>query len=172
MDLLILILRLIHIFGAVFWAGGSFMLVSFIEPTAMKTGEDGRKFMQYLGSKSKLSSSMGGAAVFTVLSGLILYYVLFNNNFAGVMSSGYGIFLSFGALFGILAWIAGFYFQGRAGSRMKALSEQMAAAGGPPTAEQLAEMQALGKQMSMGGRISATLLTLALIGMAGAEAAG
>lgn len=172
MDILILILRLIHVFGAVYWAGGSFMLVSLIEPAAMKSGEEGQKFMQYLGSRSKLSSSMGGAAIGTVLSGLILYYVLFNNNFAGAMSSGYGIFLSFGALFGILAWIAGFYFNGRAGSRMKALSEQMAAAGGPPTAEQLAEMQALSKQMSMGGRISSVLLTLALIGMAGAEAAG
>jgi uncharacterized membrane protein len=172
MDFLVLVLRLIHIFGAVFWAGGSFMLVSFIEPTAMKTGEEGQKFMQYLGSRSKLSSSMGGAAVFTVLSGLILYYLLFRNNFGGVMSSGYGIFLSFGALFGILAWIAGFYFQGRAASRMKALSEKMAAAGGPPTPDQLAEMQALGKQLSLGGRISAILLTLALIGMAGADAAG
>jgi uncharacterized membrane protein len=172
MDFVVLILRLIHIFGAVFWAGGSFMLVSFIEPTAMKTGEEGQKFMQYLGSRSKLSSSMGGASTFTLLSGLILYYLLFRNNFGGVMSSGYGIFLSLGALFGILAWIAGLYFQGRASARMKALSEQMAAAGGPPTPDQLAEMQALGKQLSMGGRISATLLTLALIGMAGAEAAG
>jgi hypothetical protein len=88
------------------------------------------------------------------------------------MSSGYGIFLSLGALFGILAWVAGLYFQGRAASRMQALNQQMAAAGGPPTPDQLAEMQALAKQMSMGGRIVATLLTLALIGMAGAEAAG
>jgi uncharacterized membrane protein len=172
MDLLVLILRLIHIFGAVYWAGGSFLLVSIIQPAAMKSGEDGRKFMQYLGSKSKLSSSMGGAAVFAMLSGLILYYRLFNNNFGGVMSSGYGIFLSLGALFGILAWVAGLYFQGRAASRMQALNQQMAAAGSPPTPDQLAEMQALAKQMSMGGRIVATLLTLALIGMAGAEAAG
>ena len=44
MDLLVLALRWIHIFGAVFWAGGSFMMVSFIEPTAMKTGEEGQKF--------------------------------------------------------------------------------------------------------------------------------
>ena len=43
MDLLVVVLRLIHIFGAVFWAGGSFMLVSFIEPTAIKTEAAGQK---------------------------------------------------------------------------------------------------------------------------------
>jgi hypothetical protein len=147
-------------------------MVSFVDPSVVKTGEAGQKFMQHLGTKTRLSASMTGAAVLTVLSGLILYYNIFNNNFGGAMQSGYGIFLSFGALFGILAWVAGFYFQGRSASRMKALGEEMAAAGGPPTAEQLAEMQALSKKITMGGRISATLLTLALIGMAGAEAAG
>ncbi|MFZ0546794.1 MAG: hypothetical protein WAM60_15210 [Candidatus Promineifilaceae bacterium] len=172
MDLLVLILRLIHIFGAFFWAGGSFMMVSFIEPTVMKTGEEGKKFMQYLGSRTRLSASMGVAAVLTILSGLILYYRLFHDDFGAVMSSGYGVFLSFGALFGLLGWVAGFYFSGRASSRMKALSEEIEAAGGPPTAEQAAEMQALAKQLTMGGRITATFLTLALIGMAGAEAAG
>jgi uncharacterized membrane protein len=172
MDFVLLILRLIHVFGAVFWAGGSFFMISFIEPSVIKTGAEGQKFMQHLGMKTGLSASMGGAGFLTMLSGLILYYRLFNNDFGAVMNSGYGIFLSFGALFGILAWIAGIYYQGRSNMRMKALSAEMAAAGGPPTPEQLAEMGALAKKLSLGGRISAILLTLALIGMAGAEAAG
>jgi uncharacterized membrane protein len=170
MDFLVLILRLIHIFGAVFWAGGAFFLVSFIEPTAIKTEEAGQKFMQHLGLKTGLSASMGGASFLTLISGLILYYLLFNNDFGSVMQSGYGISLSLGALFGILAWASGLYFQGRSSIRMKALSGEMAAAGGPPTPEQLAAMAALAKQMSLGGRISALLLTLALIGMSAAEA--
>ena len=172
MDFLVLILRLIHIFGAVFWAGSAFFIVSFIEPTAAKTGDVGQKFMSYLGTKTSMSNSMGGAAIATMVAGLILYYLRFRNNFGGVMSSGYGIFISVGALFGFLAWIAGFYFQGRATARMQALSAEMAASGGPPTPDQLAEMQSLSKTLTMGGRITATLLTLALIGMAGADAAG
>lgn len=170
MDFLVLLMRLIHIFSAVFWAGGSFFMVSFIEPTAMKTGAEGQKFMQHLGLKTRLSPAMAGAGLLTILSGLYLYYRVFQDDFSVAMSTGYGLFISFGALFGFLAWIIGYYYQGRSTSRMKVLSQEMAAAGGPPTPEQLAEMQALAKKLSMGGRISATLLTLALIGMAGAEA--
>jgi hypothetical protein len=86
------------------------------------------------------------------------------------MSSGYGIALSFGALCGIVALITGFYFQARSTARMQVLSAEMAAAVGPPTPDQMAEMMALGKKLTLGGRITATLLTLALIGMASAEA--
>lgn len=169
-DLFVFILRLIHVFGAVFWAGGAFFLLSFVQPTVIKTGEAGQKFMQHLGLKTSLSPAMGGASTLTMLSGLILYYRIFNNNFGGAMESGYGILLSLGALFGILAWVAGLYFQGRSTARMKVLSAEMASAGGPPTPDQIAEMQALGKQLTLGGRLGGILLTLALIGMAGAEA--
>jgi uncharacterized membrane protein len=170
MDVLVVVLRLIHIFGAVFWAGGSFFMVSFIEPSVNATGAEGRKFMQHLGMKTRLSPAFGGAAVFTVLSGLVLYYRLYNNDFGGAMSSGYGISLSVGALFGFIAMFTGFYFQARSTARMKILSAEMAAASGPPTPDQLAEMGALAKNLSLGGRITATLLTLALIGMSIAEA--
>ena len=74
------------------------------------------------------------------------------------MASGYGIFLSFGALFGFAAWITGFYFQARSTARMKVLSAEMAAAGGPPTPDQIAEMGALAKQLSLGGRIFCRLI--------------
>lgn len=169
-ELLVAVLRLIHVFGAVFWAGGSFFMVSFVEPTSIKTGEAGQKFMQHLGLKTRLSPAMAGAGLFTILSGLILYYRIFQDDFSAAMASGYGISLSLGALFGFVAWIAGYFFQARATARMKALSKEIATNNGPPTPDQLAEMQALAKNLSLGGRISATLLTLALIGMAAAEA--
>jgi hypothetical protein len=53
---------------------------------------------------------------------------------------------------------------------MQALTAEIATAGGPPTPDQLAEMGILGKRLAVGGRITATLLTLALIGMSAAEA--
>jgi hypothetical protein len=46
----------------------------------------------------------------------------------------------------------------------------MGSAGGPPSPDQIAEMQELAKKLTIGGRISATLLTIALIGMAAADA--
>jgi uncharacterized membrane protein len=170
MDLLVVILRLIHIFVAVFCAGGAFLLVSFIQPSVIATGDEGRKFMQHLGLKTRLSPAFGVAGVLTMLSGLILYYNIFQNDFGGAMRSPYGISLSFGALCGIIALVSGFYLQARSTVRMQALTAEIATAGGPPTPDQLAEMGILGKRLAVGGRITATLLTLALIGMSAAEA--
>jgi uncharacterized membrane protein len=166
-ELLMVVLRLVHIFGAVFWAGGSFFMVSFIQPAVLATGAEGQKFMQHLGLKTRLSTSMAGAGFFTVASGLIIYGMIFRSN---PFASLYGVSLTLGAIAGIAAWIAGYYFQGRSVARMKVLSEQMGSAGGPPSPDQIAEMQELAKKLTIGGRISATLLTIALIGMAAADA--
>jgi uncharacterized membrane protein len=166
-ELLMVVLRLVHIFSAVFWAGGAFFLVSFIQPAVLATGAEGQKFMQHLGLKTRLSTSMAGAGFLTVVSGLIIYGMIFRGN---LLASAYGVFLTLGAIAGIAAWIAGYYLQGRSIARMKVLSEEMAAANKPPSPDQIAEMQEMAKRLTLGGRITATLLTIALIGMAGADA--
>ena len=48
MDIVMIVLRLIHIVTGVFWVGGSFLLLSYIVPAADAAGPAGGQFMQRL----------------------------------------------------------------------------------------------------------------------------
>ena len=78
MYILLILLRLIHVFAGVFWAGTAFAMSSQITPAVKASGEAGVKFMQQLGIKSNFSPVMGMAATLTFLSGLIMYIIFYN----------------------------------------------------------------------------------------------
>jgi uncharacterized membrane protein len=163
--------RLIHIFSGVFWVGATYMMLGFVEPSVKATGEVGKKFMQQIGLKSKFSPIMGLMGILSSVSGLIMYDKI--SGFRGAwISSATGLSLTLGGLFGLLALVFGFVIQFRTSGRMKALAGDMAAAGGPPSPEQMAEMGRLSERMSLGGRISAVLMTLSLAGMSVAQYVG
>ncbi len=165
---LIIILRLIHIFAGVFWAGAAFMMVSYVEPSVRASGTIGQQFMRQLGLKSTYSIAMAATATLSALSGLLLYDLIFNLSF-DILSTTRGLVIIIGALAGLAAWITGFAVQFRSISKMKKLNEEIEAGDGPPSPEQLATMQALGQKVSLGGRITVVLLVIALIGMSTAE---
>jgi len=48
MDLYVIVLRILHIFGAVFWAGTTFLFTGYVGPAVMASGPEGNKFMQAL----------------------------------------------------------------------------------------------------------------------------
>jgi len=168
MDILMIILRLIHIFAGVFWVGATFMLIRFIAPTVTATGEVGQQFMAYMTSRTKFSQVMGLAGTLSLLSGLTMYYIIFFDRDVAI-NSGYGISLTVGAILGFVTLVLGFAIQFRAVARMNEIRAEMAAAGGPPKAEQLAELMAMAEKLSMGTRIGAVLMTIVLIGMSIAQ---
>ena len=168
MDTLMVILRIIHIFAGVFWVGSTFMLLRFIEPTVAATGDSGRQFMSYLSMKTRFSPVMALAGILSVLSGLIMYYRIFDIG-ADALSSGYGLSMTIGALAGIIALILGFVFQGRSGAKMKAVNADIEAGGGPPSPEQMAVMKEGAERIMLGTRIGAVLMTISLLGMSVAQ---
>src|SRR5512144_1921051 len=72
-QILIWLLRIIHIVGGVFWVGGSLIMTFFIVPTVSAVGESGQKFVGYLMNNQKLNSRMAAASGSTVLAGAILF---------------------------------------------------------------------------------------------------
>lgn len=168
MDILMVILRLIHIFAGVFWVGATFTLVRFIAPTVTSTGEVGQQFMAHMTSRTKFSQMMGLAGTLSLLSGLIMYYIIFFDRDVAI-NSGYGISMTVGAIFGFVTLVLGFAIQFRAIARMNEIRAEMAAAGSPPSSTQLAELRTMAEKLSMGTRIGAVLMTIALIGMSIAQ---
>ena len=166
MNILLIMLRIIHIFAGIIWASGSVMMSFFVGPTAKEIGAEARPFMQHLTLRSRFAPAMSVSAVLTVISGIWLYFILFK----GInISTGASLALTLGGLFGIIALLIGFFTQKRSTDRLKAIGAEIAAAGGPPQPEQLAEIQSLNEKMAKSGAALTLAIGLSILGMALSE---
>jgi uncharacterized membrane protein len=163
MTALLIVLRLVHIFSGVAWAGASFFVGSVIAPMAQDDASV-RPFMQKLNTRSKFHPYMALTATLTLFSGLVLYWMLagFRMDF---IASGRGLTLTIGSLAGLIAWGMGFINQQPTGKRMKALVDEIESAAGPPQPVQIEEMKSLAEKLSKDGMLSTILISIALIGM-------
>ena len=165
MNILMLVLRLVHILAAIVWGGGALIMEFFIGRTINATGETGQKFAQHLMNVVRMHKFMTGAALATVLAGSWLYWIDSNGFSSAWMHSGAGIGFGIGAVFGLIAFVFGAIF---GGSNAK-LGELGAQIKGKPTAEQLAQIQALQKRIKTVSPIHVFSMILAMIFMAPAR---
>lgn len=158
MDYYMIILRIIHIVFAVTWAGATIVMTSFIGPTAKAVGDDAKPFMQYFSTRSPFSPAIMGSALLTVLSGTLMYYEIFGDRFPLHT-------LTIGALFGWVAFFIGYFKLYKNIQRMKAIGAVIATAGGPPTADQLAELSTIQESSIKWGGINTLVISGAMIFM-------
>jgi hypothetical protein len=154
-------IRLLHIAAGVFWAGGAMLMGWFIAPSAKRTGPAAGPFMQTL-LKARVADYMFGAAVVAVAAGLWLFF-----STGGVRTGSLqGWALNLGALAGITAILVGGIVQRPTGAKIQQLGGAVAAAGGPPTQEQAADMGRLQARMGSAASTTALLVAIAVVGMA------
>ena len=158
----LLVLRLIHIVSAVCWVGGTLLMVGFVLPSVKRAGPDGGKFMQLLVQR-KMPQYLGIMAALLVLSGALMYWVVSGHLQAQWLGTSRGIMLTLGALFGIGAALSGTVFTAPAATRLEAIGRQVQTSGGPPSAEQAAEMRSLQQRLVTGAHITAGLMVVALV---------
>jgi uncharacterized membrane protein len=168
MGILILVLRVIHIFSGVFWVGFAFFNIGFLQPTVRATGLEGQKTMQYLTQKTRLLSTVYATATLTMLSGLILYWILSGFRLSFIRS-GYGLVLTIGSIAGIIAWIYAVVVIRRIFKQMQIIGQEIQAQGSPPTPEQATQIQALVARLGKEGQVALVFLVIALLGMATAQ---
>jgi len=166
MNLLMILLRLVHIGAGVFWGGAAVMIAAFVEPAVKAAGPDGGRFMQRLVKGQRLSLAMSLAALLTALSGLVLYWPVSGHLSSEWLVSGPGLTLTIGSVAGLAAFALGFAVNGPTARRIAALGQEMQAAGGPPSPAQLAAMGSLQERMRKAGVVDAALLAVAVAGMA------
>jgi len=163
-----IVLRVIHIFSGVFWVGVAFFNIYYLQPTIRQTGAEGQKVMRHLMQQTRFTSASYGTATLSMLSGLLMYWIIsrFRLSF---LSSGYGLVLTIGGIAGLIAWIVVIFFLRSNFDKMTALGEQIQVQGGPPTADQAGQLQALGSQLTRIGQLNIILMSIALIGMSAAQ---
>jgi uncharacterized membrane protein len=165
MNLLIIILRLIHILGGVFWVGGALMSAFFLAPAMAGTGEAGQKFMGYMVTKGRLSARLTVASILTVLAGAVLYWIDSGGLTSAWTTSATGWGFGIGGIFALI----GLGYGMAVGRSVKKLGSIATAVQGKPTQAQIVELQAAQKQMATASQISTAALIIALICMATAR---
>lgn len=166
MDLLIIVLRVLHIFAGVFWMGAVFVNEAFILPSVRATGPVGGHFIGYMVRVKGYPKRMIGAALVTIIAGLALYArnaAASNGAWAQTRAAMvYGI----GGAAAILALYPGIWLGARSANALAAIGASIQAGGQAPTAEQQAEMAVLQKRLAMGSHATAGLTAIALLCMA------
>jgi uncharacterized membrane protein len=163
------LLRLVHVFSAVFWVGSTAVMIGFIQPALQASGMDGAKFMQNL-LKGRLPVAMNVSALLTIVAGAMLYY----RDSAGFQAKAWLATAPAGAwgtggLIGILALLSGIVAL-VIGRQLGGLTAAIQATGGPPTSEQRGRLDALQSRVRLVSTINLVLLVIALIFMVIARA--
>ena len=168
-QVMMIVLRLIHIVSGVFWAGTMMAIAWFLLPAAQAIGQPGAAFMQQLMFRQRLRLFVAGAMMLTILSGLTMYVWLAMETDGGWAKSRMAMALGVGAVAALIAGGIGSGVIGRVGEKMMKLGTAIQASGGPPTDAQKAEMEALQRKMRSGFRTVAVLVLIATIAMASAR---
>ncbi|MGH8369749.1 MAG: hypothetical protein ACRESC_02095, partial [Gammaproteobacteria bacterium] len=138
-----IILNLIHILSGVFWGGAVLLLAVCISPAVDAAGPAGGVFMHKLMLETRFAMAMGVSGGLTILSGLVMYWLVSGGFSPAWLSSTHGILISVGAVFGILTAVIGGVSSKHAGKRMSALAGEIQAAGNTPSDAQQTEMRQL-----------------------------
>lgn len=165
----LVILRIVHIVGGVFWAGTLGFQAWYIIPAVKALGPDGSKFSQQLTKTRRFPLVMAIVAGLTTLSGILMMAKLSNGFQSAWFDSYYAKTLSIGGVLAIVAYTIGLSVNIPSITRMTAIGRAAAAAGGPPSPEQMTQLQRLRKRLFRAVQIIAVLLFLAVACMSTAQ---
>lgn len=169
MIIYLLVLRFVHVIASVCWAGGGFIFFWFVEPTAKSLAPTGMQFVQHMTGKRRFNMFMVINSTLTVLSGALLLWQLTGGDLSAYMGTGPGLGFALGSLVGIVVYFVGMFGVGPRAGKLAKIGEAIQITGGPPTPEQIAEMQKLDKEMTMYSKIDFWLVALSLALMATAR---
>lgn len=165
MDIVLVLLRLLHILAAFVWVGIAFTQVFLISPAMASSGESGLRFAKAMNARPIARMAISVAAGVTVLAGILLYLV---GNATSHFSQTGNIVLGIGAVAGIAAAIHGGAVTGRAAAALGALVNQYVGDQGI-SPEGLPRIRETAVKLGTHTRISFVLMVVALVFMGSAR---
>lgn len=164
--MLMIVLRLIHVLGGVFWAGSAIFVAAFLVPAAVASGPGGGQVMQQVMAVLRYPKVAGIAAVLTILSGGTMYWHNVKVSTAGWAGSVPGITYGIGAISALVAFTVFVAVIRPTGNKLLEFGRVMQSRGGPPTAEESATIAGLQVRMSGAARTGAACLAITVLAMA------
>jgi hypothetical protein len=164
-NILLVLLRLIHIVSAVAWFGVSFTGWRFLVPATEASGEVGWRFTKSLYTKTAFPIALPATAAIAVIAGILLYLTRDPaNNFTQTGQ----IVLGIGAVIGLLSAGHGGAVTGPITQRMVKLLSGVPD-NGPIPSDTLQQLQAENVKFKTHAALSFAMTTLALIFMGSAR---
>jgi uncharacterized membrane protein len=165
MNTLIIVLRLVHIMGGVFWVGTSLLFDFFIIPGLRSADEVGKKSFSQLLIKTHLGEVHGISGILTALAGVGLYWIDSGGFTSDWTRSAAGLGFGIGAIFGVFAFITSIL----GAIPLRTLAETAAQIQESSTTEQMAKIQMAQKRLGVIRPMDSMVLILAVIFMATAR---
>ena len=167
MDWLLVLFRLTHVPAAIMWAGGALFITFYVEPAIHRAGPNAQPLLDMM---DRTSAYFAIAATLTVVGGAFLY--IHDAGGLQLWTTTSGWVFTLGAVCGTIAWAAGFTLILPTVKTIGAVGAEIKAAGGPPTAEQAARLQAAQGRLKTIGRVDTVLIIVAILTMATARYVG
>lgn len=168
----VIVLRLIHIVGGMFWVGATLFMMLFLGPVLGSIGPAAGPFVAGL-NRRRFPTIMAIVAILTILSGIRLMMIASAGFQGAYFQAPIGRTFSMAGGMAIVAFIIGMAVTRPAMTRAGELGQQLASAGDDAARGKLvAEMERMRKRGMVGGMIVVTLLLLAAAGMAVARYMG
>jgi len=161
-NILVIVLRILHIVSGVFWVGAGLIMYFFVGPTLGATADAGQKFAQHLMTRTRFTATVTISAILTVLAGATLYWLDSDGFTSAWTHSGAGLGFGIGAGFGLLGLVFGIMV-GNSNSALATLGTQIQ---GKPTPEQMTQITALRKRLALVSPLNAYSLLIAAFFMA------
>lgn len=165
----ILVLRLIHIALGTFWVGAVFTNVLFLAPAATALGPDGGRFQFQLLRHQRFATMILASAAASVLAGVVLLWTTTNGLDPELALAPSRLGFTVGGVIGILTFAFGSIYVYPRTRRIVATMAAVMAAGGPPSAEEQAELGRLRGELLRAGWATVIGLGVTVVAMATAR---
>lgn len=165
MDVMMIVVRLIHILGGIFWVGAMIFVMRFLMPAMVEAGPDGGKVMAGI-MRRGYTQAMLAVSILVILSGIYLYWRVsagFNHTY---LESRPGHTYAFGGIFAIIAFTIGISITRPSMTKAMELTQSAMGASGAEREAMLAQAQALRARGAKAGIVVMWLLILTAITMA------
>jgi hypothetical protein len=163
----VLIVRVVHIFCGMCWAGAAIVLAAFVEPALGALGPDAGKFMDRMMGRGRLGVFMSASATLAVLSGFRMLWLGSSGEPWNWWSAGaYGKAMVVGSAAGVIAMAVGLGMNAPTAAALARLGGEIKASGKAPSPEQIAEIARLHGRLQRAGILPAILLTITTMAMA------
>lgn len=163
---MMILLRLIHIVGAIFWVGSAMFTGFFLIPSLKETPATMGAVAQAL-AKRGFMTVMPMVGLLVILSGATMIWITSGGHLHEYMGTASGHTFTMAGGLGILSLLVGVIFTKPANMRAGAIGAQIAAATDPAEKGRLGqEMAAAQKKAAMWTMIVTILMVFAAMGMA------
>jgi uncharacterized membrane protein len=160
----LLVLRLIHILGGIFWVGSGLFTSLFLFPVLSQSGPAASQILAGL-QRRRFMTILPINAIITMLAGVRLMQITSGGFSRAYFASPMGKTYALAAIAAILSFLVGVII-GRPGALRMTRLTQMAASGEQDREKLAAEMRAVQRRVAIAATVAMVLLLLSAAGMA------